>query len=240
MISSGYLCVDTWTDSFTTGSFWSRVSRHPVSTRGLINEDMLSGPPAADKEDLELRARIPQGLCSLMNILLHGLNENAASFVKLGSIMQEAPLDERHQMAILSELRLLIEELIILLDLGLRLMGVMLCIIVPLTLFVFTVVNQPLLAQAPRLASTVTDVFDLALVPLDRLLSPLLRLTARGTGLTGETEPLFENTNVHEIINRAKRIILGMLVLNVLASIVMLLILLVFVLLVRHSGVMGH
>jgi len=208
-----------------------------LSARGLVRENAVRGSHAAlDEEDLQLRARLPSGPSGLVILLLKGLSENAASFQRLYSQQSLAiPPEDRGD-----ELPVLIEEFISLMGLALRIMGMLLAVILPLSIAVLCLLSLPMrLPAPPRVLVRILEVLDMALMPLDCLLCPILCLTARSMGM-GREELLENDSSRFEGLNRAKRIFMGLLVLNVLASILMLVALTIFVASVRTSGFLNH
>lgn len=211
-----------------------------LSARGLVREETLQVAAAVDAEELELLARLPSGPHGLVMLLLSGLSENAAGFLRLQSQLpasSDAPLPVDSASALVDEMRVLVEEFILLLNLALRILGAMLTVMMPLSITLYFLLNQPLLRlPASPFTTRVTEIVGALLSPMDWLLCPLLRLAARSTGVSRE-ELLGEDTNGCEAINRAQRILLGLLVLNVLASLITVLALAVFVITVRFSGI---
>jgi len=97
--------------------------------------------------------------------------------------------------------------------------------------------NQSLRIPALPLFSRVVEAMDLVLMPLDCFFSPLLQSTAKRLGILDEE--LFGEESAIQEWNRLKRVLLGLLVLNVAASIVTLVLLAIFVAMIRCLGILN-
>jgi hypothetical protein len=221
-----------WPTSSFGASPWQPTSLNP---RGLVREEELRGESVPDEEELALRARLPNGVFDLFLLLERGVFEKITSMPRLVDD-DKALLLDRAQFT--TELKVHVEEMLLLLKLGIQLLGVLLSILVPLTITAYALLNQPFHIPTPPIFLRVADLLSFALMPLDRLFSPLLRLVVRVTGLAGELDPLLDGDDGCELINKAKRILLGLLVLNVIVSLVTFLVLALFVGIVRCSGIL--
>merc|ERR1711904_90114 len=114
-------------------------------------------------------------------------------------------------------------------------MAMLLVAVLPALLIMCALFNQPFMLQPlPPFLARAAETISPSLLPLDRLLSPLFELAARSMGVSSE-ELLRDESSDCEVMNRLKRILIGLLVLNIVVSIVMLCALAIFVVAVRLS-----
>lgn len=223
-----------WSSSVSAQTAPWQPATASLSSRGLVREEAVRDPTADDNEDLALKARMPSGVHGLISLLVKGLCQNAANFVRLRHVFSS-------QSGEVDDLRVLTEEFVMLVGLALRLLGALLLVIVPLSATVFFLLSQPFRPPMPAFMGRLSELVALTLLPLDCFLSPLVRFAARVAGLNREMQSGEEATSSDcEVSNRVKRIILGLLVANVLASVATMVALAAFVIVVRFSGILGH
>lgn len=133
------------------------------------------------------------------------------------------------------ELRKLVRRSLLFVAVALKAAGGLLLVIVPMTCFAYGVLDFLYLEQRVLLPQR---LLGFLMRPLDRLLRPLLVTTARVFGLD-QTEVLCERGDSPEGSKCAKRVLLGLMVLNVLASGLAMLALAVLVFLVRALGILA-
>mmetsp|Transcript_68815 Transcript_68815/g.109179 ORF Transcript_68815/g.109179 Transcript_68815/m.109179 type:complete len:254 (+) Transcript_68815:82-843(+) len=207
------------------------------NSRGLVREEELRGANVLDEEELELRKHLPNGFLDLSILLARGMLEKVTIVPRLTDFNDSMLAGQSH---IMNELRVHVEETLLLLKLGLQLLGTLLTLLVPITIISYALLSQPFRLPTPLIFLRLADLISFALLPLDRLLSPVLRLLMRITGLVGEIEPLLNGASGCELLNKGKRILLGLLVLNVIISLLTFFLLACFVGIVRFSGILRH
>jgi hypothetical protein len=213
-----------------------------LSARGLIRDDFVYDTSGTDEEELTLRAKLPSSPHGFLLLLVKGLTENASNLARLLSRLPQAissealPHQDSNDMAV-DEFRVLLDEFVLLMGLAVNIMGASLVILLPMLLLVHCMSNQSLRIPALPLFSRVIEAMDLVLMPLDCFFSPLLQSTAKRLGILDEE--LFGEESAIQEWNRLKRVLLGLLVLNVAASIVTLVLLAIFVAMIRCVGILN-
>jgi len=215
------------------------LSSHSGFAGGLVREEDVYGPGVIDPEDVEFFSRLPTGPVKYIFTLARplfmrpwsrALCSHASSRIE-GTCTQSAPLLGGQLAA--SEATFALEDALVFIEGSLTLMGILLLAIVPSTICLYTLLERDI--QWPVQLRHVGSAFQLALAPLDWALSPML---AQVASLLGYPRSDVRSENIHgpEVVKRARRVLLGLVLLNVFASASALLAILCLVFVVKAEG----
>eukprot|EP00927_Polykrikos_kofoidii_P038929 TRINITY_DN33383_c0_g1_i1.p2 TRINITY_DN33383_c0_g1~~TRINITY_DN33383_c0_g1_i1.p2 ORF type:complete len:259 (-),score=40.05 TRINITY_DN33383_c0_g1_i1:154-930(-) len=214
--------------------------------RGLVRVEDVHPVAFEEEDDLaEVRAR----LSSRTNgrTLTTFFARMAEQFRRLGRLWSDSEGVGRNR----SEMRIFMRESLLLAGGMLWVVVVLLVIFALFSCFVYWLIGTPMI-ESPFRNTALTQVLDRFLTPLDKLLSPLTRSTARTFGLT-RAEALFQEPRAGAaqrgrpedspdlaVSRRAWRTLMGLLVLNVGVSAVVVVTLSMVVLVLRASIDVGQ
>lgn len=224
------------------------TARLPAAQRGLLREEDVYGPlvPEDAEDEAALLARVPRAPQGLVRLLVQVTSKKLSSLLRLEELQRRrrrrrAPGREQEGGGASQErrneeaLRSLMYDMLFLAAVVLKLLGGLLLLLVPTTLLAYGFLSLP----APLALHTEFGIglFDAFLRPLEWLAVPPLLGAARLAGIP-RGEALGEGSPEPEFARRAKRVLLGLVVLNVGSSLLAVVALAQVVLTVRISGIL--
>mmetsp|Transcript_45709 Transcript_45709/g.106094 ORF Transcript_45709/g.106094 Transcript_45709/m.106094 type:complete len:254 (-) Transcript_45709:4-765(-) len=243
--SSGML---PWTDSmavFIAGSLLCRQTCASVP-HGLVREEDVHplAADAIDPDDAEFLKQLPKGPVDMLLRLAISVFARSWFFAHVQPPSRKCELDctlphckaaagattthglnEPPQQAL--------EDLLIHIHNSVTLMGFLLLVIVPATILLYSLLNREM--HWPPHLRRMGSAIAWLLTPLDFLLTPILIRAASLLRLR-RNDVLSEDVRGPEVVRRARRVLLGLVLLNVLSSAIAMCVLLLFVFIVRTES----
>lgn len=237
---SGWWLSATWAPQF--GGSVHRGRAHALGISGIVTAEDIDPDKVLDADDGDLLAsHLPRGPAGLLGVLAGSASEWLASSLGLAEVRRAQRRDggdvaEGSAGALYEVYRSYVEHSVVLLSLVVRVIGLLLALVVPLSLTAYCMLSEPfnhVLGQGG-----LGDQMNAVLAPLDKMLSPVLIAVARLLRLA-QSEVLCEDGHGSECSKRARRVLLGITLVNVAASAAAVLALACFVVAVRFSSAAG-
>lgn len=231
------------------GGSTKRGRAHALGISGIVTVEDIGLDEVHDADDGDLLAsQLPRGPADLFSVLAGSVSEWVSCSIGLAEARRaqyrdgeyasdDANGDENDSSAVALEVyRSYVEHSVVLLSLVVRVIGLLLALVVPLSLTAYCMLSEPfnLVLQQGFLGEQMSGI----LAPLDRVFSPVLIAVARVLGLA-QSEVLCEDGHGSECSKRARRVLLGITVVNVAVSAAAVLALACFVAAVRISSASG-
>jgi len=234
------LVAQRW--NYWIASFFLGYPEPPLAGRGLVREEDLYGPEQLQEMDIaehELLTQLAResSIQRAMRLTVGRFSNGLSHALRLEELLrrQRVQHGSANQGDHVEELRGVIFNALFLVAVALKLVGFVLALLIPSITGAYWLLSRPL--YVPPGFELLLRPLDVTIHPLEQLVTPLLTVVARVFRLPRD-EVFCENSGAPEVFKRCNRVLLGLLVLNVCASVALLLILALLVLLVRTTAVL--
>mmetsp|Transcript_58908 Transcript_58908/g.117882 ORF Transcript_58908/g.117882 Transcript_58908/m.117882 type:complete len:263 (-) Transcript_58908:145-933(-) len=219
----------------------------PAGRGGLVREEDVYGPyvPEDEEEEAALLAQVPRGAGGILRVMAQTTSAQFSRWLRLEELQLRRP-QRGHgsgpggsgpgDAAPQEELRGFVHDLVFSVAVFLKVLGTLLLMLVPTSLLAYGLLSLPIPFVLD--GGLVSRFLEGCLAFVEWLALPPLLGATRLLGIS-RREALGEDVVGPEVVRRAKRAILGLLVLNVALSFLAVIALANVVLVVRASGVLS-
>lgn len=210
-----------------------------LGVSGIVTAEDIGLDQAPDADDDLLRSHLPQGPMGLFGVLAGSTSEWVSSSLGLAEVrraQRRSGGDEGTSAALFDVYRSYVEHSVVLLSVIVRIIGLLLSLVIPLSLTAYCMLSEPFNLVLHQ--GAMGNQLSAMLAPLDKIVSPLLIAVARLLGLA-QHEVLCQGGLGPECSKRARRVLLGIILVNVAASAAAVFALACFVVAVRISSSVG-
>mmetsp|Transcript_37003 Transcript_37003/g.115195 ORF Transcript_37003/g.115195 Transcript_37003/m.115195 type:complete len:265 (-) Transcript_37003:102-896(-) len=244
----GTLCYDhdVW-QHFLMGAL---APGSPTRRSGLVREEDVHGPlvPEDEEEEAALLARVPRGSAGSLRTMVRTASARFSRLLRLDELQfQRAQFVMAHGPDGMGggkrpdtpkeKLRGIVLNLLLVSAVFLKILGGLLIVMVPISLVAYGLLSLP--APFMLQIGAISWCLERLLDSVEWLALPVLLGATRALGIS-RREALGEDLDELEVIKRTKRVLLGLLILNIASSFMAVVMLANLVIMVRLSGVFSQ